>query len=60
MAQGQLLVFTVSSFWHGFYFGYYVSFFLWFVMQSIANVVFRVTKEQPKYMKIYESTGKVG
>jgi hypothetical protein len=60
MSQGQLLVFMVSSFWHGFYFGYYLSFFLWFVMQSIANLVFRITKARPQIMAMYENTGKVG
>lgn len=59
-ATGQLLVFVISAFWHGFYFGYYLSFFFWYCMTSIAATVFRITRERQDLVQLYESTGKAG
>lgn len=59
-ARGQLLVFMVSSLWHGFYFGYYISFFCWWCMTQIAGSVFRIARNHPRIVEKYERTGTVG
>lgn len=60
MARGQLLVFMVSAFWHGFYVGYYISFFYWFNITNIVNSLYRISTNNPKIMEIYEKSGIVG
>lgn len=59
-SRGQLIVFAVSAFWHGFYFGYYLSFFFWYCLMQVAGVVFRINRNRPDLVAKYEATGKVG
>ncbi len=42
MANGQLLVFAISAFWHGLYAGYYLSFFYWYIFNAISYAVFKI------------------
>lgn len=59
-ARGQLLVFMVSAFWHGFYFGYYLSFFCVYCILQISASVFRIGQIRPDLMQAYKNTKWIG
>lgn len=60
MAEGQLVVFAVSAFWHGFYGGYYISFFLWYQMMTLAYLIFRITQNKQELISMYDHSGVAG
>jgi lysophospholipid acyltransferase len=60
MSRGQLLVFMVSAFWHGFYVGYYISFFFWHQLTALAYCVFRISQNRADLVKKYEESGFAG
>lgn len=53
-ANGQLLVFMVSAFWHGFYAGYYITFFMWYCEMQVATYVFRITRNRPDLKRKFD------
>jgi lysophospholipid acyltransferase len=59
-AKGQLLVFMVSAFWHGFYGGYYLSFFFWYNVATIINIVFKLVQRNPQITETFNKFGIVG
>jgi hypothetical protein len=59
-SKGQLLVFLVSAFWHGFYPGYYISFFFWYNLSIIIDLVSKFAQHKPQIMEVYKQFGIVG
>ena len=59
-ANGQLVVFMVSAFWHGFYGGYYLSFFFWFILIHLSTLVYKITLNYPIISITYKKTGILG
>lgn len=48
--KAKLVTFFVSAFWHGFYGGYYFAFLLFFLEMYLANLAFKITKDNSHFL----------